>query len=327
MCANANIGLLDLSPDPGLAPSGGLAPFGTVYTTTIGYPPEALSTSHCFLDGWVAMKYSEIQHPHSYRVCGETSPYFSFPVDITTLDPAWSACRIDAYGGLDPPRALNKAAALISNPIPTRPDPGILAPLTAAPGSRAGITIASTTATSTAGCRTNSAPQTVSQPQRMPLNGAPAQADAENDQYNDEKYDLSHIVSHLAASFATTHQYSVARKSDRAMSDSSNYVLMWNTSSTPSTPLLSNQALRVDQGTSSDSNSPESASTVPEVKHESPASLRSGSKQSLGKIDRSKNDSNVEAFTGGCSGKINVMNKLRMAFVICMGFRAVAFAM
>ena len=333
LCANANIGLLDLSPDPGLAPSGGLAPFGTVYTTTIGYPPEALSTSHCFQDGWVAMNYYDLQHPHPYRVCGETSPYFSFPVDLTTLDPAWSACNIDAYGGLDPPRALTTAAPLTANPIEalvTKPDPGMLTPLTAAPGSRAGVAVASTMATSTAGSRTVYAPQKVPQPQNTPLNSDPAHADAENDQYRDEKYDLSHVGTHLAASSAATLQYSVARKSDRTVSDRSNYVLVGNTSSLPSKSLLSNQALRAaaeDQGTSSDTNPPEGASTVPEGKHDSPTSLLSGSEQGLNKIDISKNDSDVEAFTGGCSGERNVMKKLCMAFVICTGFRAVAFVL
>ncbi|CAD6574132.1 MAG: hypothetical protein ASARMPREDX12_006395 [Alectoria sarmentosa] len=291
LCANANIGLLDLSPDPGLAPSGGLAPFGTVYDTTIGYPPEALSTSHCFLDGWKAMNYYDIQHSHSYRACGETSPYFSFPVDITALDPAWSACKINSYGGLDPPRALDKAAGLISSLVKsttTRLDPAIVTPLPAAPGSR------------------------------------PAQADAENDRYKDENKDPSHVVTYLAASFATTHQLSVAPKSDRAVSDSSSGVLVWNRSSSPSTPLLSSQALRI---ASADSNSPKSASTVSEGKHASPASLLSGSQQGLGKIDKPNNDSDVVAFMGGGSGKMNVMNKLCVAFMICMGFRAIAFTM
>ena len=277
------------------------------------------------------MNYHDLQHSHSYRVCGETSPYFSFPGDITALDPAWSGCKINAYGGLDPPRALNKAANLMPNPINSRLEPSIRASLTAAPGSRAGIGIASTTATSTVGSRTTSVPQTVSRPLAMLLNGVPAQADVKNDQYNDEKSDPSDVVTHLAASSATTHQFGVAQNPDRAVSDSSNYVLAWNTSGTPSTPLSSSQALRVahgDQDTSYGSKSYEGTSTVSEGKHDSPTSLWSGSKQGLGKTYSSKNDSSeVEAFTGGCSGKRNVINKSGMAFVICMGFRAVAFVM
>ena len=41
----------------------------------------------------------------------------------------------------------------------------------------------------------------------------------------------------------------------------------------------------------------------------------------------SRNDFGVAAFNGGCSGNMNVVNKLCVAFMICMGFRAVAFAM
>ena len=277
------------------------------------------------------MSYYDLQHSHSYRVCGETSPYFSFPGDITALDPAWRGCAINVYGGLDPPRALNKAAGLMPSPIHTRLEPSILASSTAAPGSRAGIGIASTTATSTVGSRTTSVSQTVPRPLAMLLNGAPAQADVKNDQYNDEKSDPSDVVTHLGASSATTHQFGVAQNPDRAVSNSSNYVLAWNTSGTPSTPLSWSQALRVahgDQGTSYGSKSHECASTVSEGKHDPPTSLWSESKQGLSKTYISKNDSSeVEAFTGGCFGKRNVMNKSGLAFVICMGFRAVAFVM
>lgn len=74
-----------------MEPSGGPAPFGTIYTTAIGYPPKASSTSHCFLDGWIAMNYKALQHVHLYYECEGISLYFSILTGITTLDPAWSA--------------------------------------------------------------------------------------------------------------------------------------------------------------------------------------------------------------------------------------------
>ena len=278
----------------------------------IGYPPEALSTSHCFLDGWVAMNYTNIQNPPPYHECGETSPYFSFPADITLLDPAWSACKINAYGGFDPPRALNKAAALISNPVPSAtldPDPGTATSSSiAAPGSRAGLAYASATATSAGERRTGNAPQIVPRPHKVPIDATSAHTDIEDDQYNSKKDGLNRHV---------------AQESDRAMSDSSKCVHMGGVSCVPLKPLLVSQALRVASElprTSSDSDSPEGASTVVDGNHGSPTGFISGLNRSLNATGNADNNLHVEAFTGGCSGNENEMKRVCIAIVICMGF-------
>lgn len=324
LCANANIGLIDLSPDPGLAPSGGLAPFGPVYTTTIGYPPEALSNSHCFSDGWVAMNYTDIQHPPPYHECGETSPYFSFPVDLTTLDPAWGACKINAYGGFDPPRALNKAVALISIPA-TPTSPGLDEMVTtsiAVPGSRIGLAYASATAPSAAGSSTS---KKVPGRHKTSFDRVSAHKEDEDDPNKDE---VIEAVTHLAASFANIHASEPAQMPDQGFSDSSNRVVVCDSTCIPPTPLLSSQTRKFAsevQSANSDSNSPEGASIVVDGNDHPPASLLPAFKQNSGQFGRASNFSDVEAFMGGCSGKINGVNQLCVAIMICVGFRAFAF--
>ncbi len=255
------------------------------------------------------MNYTDIQYPPPYRECGETSPYFSFPADITLLDPAWSACKINAYGGFDPPRALNKAAALVSNPVPSAtldPDPGTVTTSIAAPGSRVGLASASATATSAGGRRTGNALQIVPRPHKMPFDVVSAHTDTEYDQYSSQKGGSSRYV---------------AQESDRTLSDSSKRVHVACVSSVPLEPLLVSQALKVVSelpGTSSDPNSPKSASIVVDGNRRSPTGFIPGLNQSLNATGKSDNTLYVEAFTGGCSGKENEMKKLCIALVICI---------
>lgn len=258
------------------------------------------------------MNYTNIQFSPQYRECGETSPYFSFPVDITLLDPAWSACKINAYGGFDPPRALNKAAALVSNPVATLdPDPGTVTTSIAAPGSRVGLTYASATATSIGVGRTGNAPQIVPRPHKVPFDAISAHTDTKYDQYSSQKDGSNRYV---------------AQESDRALSDSSNRAHVGCVSSVPLEPLLVSQALRVVSelpGTSSDPISPESASTGVDGIRRSPTGFIPGLNQSVNATGKANNILDVAA-SGGSSGKEKEMRRLYIALVMCIGFPAAA---
>lgn len=131
---------------------------GTPTNTTIGYPPDALSTSMC--DGppagfqlYTAINYTELQYPTGAQTQGTCEwrlgssgtprgPYLSIPTDINQVDPAWSSCSGAFEGSFDPPSALRKASAMVApTPAPLNgpsatPGPSITpvnAPPTATP--------------------------------------------------------------------------------------------------------------------------------------------------------------------------------------------------
>lgn len=112
---------------------------GKTYDTTIAYAPEALSTSQEieFYAGarfYTAINYTLLQYPTivtSYGPMQGTTPpiYFSLPMDLSLVDPAWTGCLPDEYGAFDPPRTLHAASALVS------PDAGAAPSPAASPGS------------------------------------------------------------------------------------------------------------------------------------------------------------------------------------------------
>ena len=124
---------------------------GTSYNTTIAYAPEALSTSQEseFFAGtrsYTAINYTLLQYPTivtSYGPMQGTTPsiYFSLPVDLSLVDPAWTGCLPDEYGAFDPPRTLHAASALVS------PDAGPVPSPAASPGSPIGPAHVTATAT------------------------------------------------------------------------------------------------------------------------------------------------------------------------------------
>lgn len=112
---------------------------GKSYNTTIAYAPESLSTSQEieFYAGtrfYTAINYTLLQYPTTLTSYGpfegKTPPiYFSLPVDLSLVDPAWAGCLPDEYGAFDPPRTLHVASALVSQDIGAEPSPA------ASPGS------------------------------------------------------------------------------------------------------------------------------------------------------------------------------------------------
>lgn len=158
----------------GLMASAAYDPFGEPLGTashdvTVGYPPNALSTSHCDLaytmsaQQYQPINYTELQYPppnsaltdcpHASGqpdVGGATynptasneagSPFFSIPGALNWVDPAWSTCIPVTYGVFDPPIALSKAsqmaaqtAAGASGPVAETAAPGSSATPNAAP--------------------------------------------------------------------------------------------------------------------------------------------------------------------------------------------------
>ena len=115
---------------------------GNPYDTTIAYAPEALSTSQEseFFAGtrlYTAINYTLLQYPTivtSYGPMQGTTPqiYFSFPTNLSLVDPAWTGCLPEEYGVIDPPRVLHAASALVS------PDAGVATSPVASPGSPIG---------------------------------------------------------------------------------------------------------------------------------------------------------------------------------------------
>jgi len=112
----------------------GTPPFGKLnYSTTIAYPPEALSTSQEseFFAGtrlYTAINYSQLQNPTKVTSHGPfqgstAQVYFSLPSDLSLVDPAWKGCFPDEYGAFDPPRTLEKATALVSQDPGAQPSP------------------------------------------------------------------------------------------------------------------------------------------------------------------------------------------------------------
>jgi len=117
---------------------------GKAYNTTIGYKPEDLSTSQCFLGQYKQINYTEMQypppnsmltdcyHPGEEMLSSEynnpslpsSSPIFSYPPGINLLISSWKSCTVSQLGAYDPPRTLNKATAMvpmISSPTPAAP--------------------------------------------------------------------------------------------------------------------------------------------------------------------------------------------------------------
>ena len=158
----------------GLMASAAYDPFGEPLGTashdvTVGYPPGALSTSHCNLaytmsaQQYHAINYTELQYPppnsaltdcphasgqpdvggaiYNPTASNEASnPVFSIPGALNWVDPAWSTCIPVTYGVFDPPKALSKAvqmaaqtAAGASVPVAETAAPGSSATPTAAP--------------------------------------------------------------------------------------------------------------------------------------------------------------------------------------------------
>ena len=124
---------------------------GKPYDTTIAYAPEALSTSQEieFYAGtrfYTAINYTLLQYPTIVTSYGPmqwmTPPiYFSLPMDLSLVDPAWTGCLPDEYGAFDPPRTLHAASALVS------PDAGAAPSPAASPGSPIGPAHVPATAT------------------------------------------------------------------------------------------------------------------------------------------------------------------------------------
>ena len=158
----------------GLKASAAYDPFGEPLGTashdvTVGYPPEALSTSHCNLaytmsaQQYQPINYTELQYPPPNSAITDcphasgqpdvggaiynpsasneaTNAFFSIPGALNWVDPAWSTCIPVTYGVFDPPKALSKAAQMVpqtaagaSGPFPETAAPGSSATPAAAP--------------------------------------------------------------------------------------------------------------------------------------------------------------------------------------------------
>ena len=158
----------------GLKASAAYDPFGEPLGTashdvTVGYPPEALSTSHCNLaytmsaQQYQPINYTELQYPPPNSAITDcphasgqpdvggaiynpsasneaTNAFFSIPGALNWVDPAWSTCIPVTYGVFDPPKALSKAAQMVpqtaagaSGPVAETAAPGPSATQAAAP--------------------------------------------------------------------------------------------------------------------------------------------------------------------------------------------------
>ena len=152
----------------GLKASAMYAPFGLplgsgVHDVTVGYAPEALSTSHCnqamyYMTGqsYAPINYTQLQYPPqnseitdcphnsgdpivgaaTYDPGGNniaTNAFFSVPGNLTWVDPAWSTCIPVTYGVFDPPRSL-KGEAVVVAPTPL---PAVVEPQAAVPAATA----------------------------------------------------------------------------------------------------------------------------------------------------------------------------------------------
>ena len=160
----------------GLMASAAYDPFGEPLGTashdiTVGYPPGALSTSHCDLaytmsaQQYQPINYTELQYPPPNRALTDcphasgqpdvggsiynptasneaSNPFFSIPGALNWVDPAWSTCIPVTYGVFDPPKKLSTASQMVAQTAA-----GASAPVaeTAAPGSSATPTAAPVT--------------------------------------------------------------------------------------------------------------------------------------------------------------------------------------
>ena len=132
----------------GLKASAAYQPFGLPiggksHDVTVGYPPEALSTSHCNMQysntaqAYQAINYTMLEYPppnSALTDCAHvsgvqdvgasyynpsasneaTSPVFSIPGPMNWVDPLWSTCIPVTYGVFDPPRKLEKASNMVA---------------------------------------------------------------------------------------------------------------------------------------------------------------------------------------------------------------------
>lgn len=121
---------------------------------TIAYPPNALSTGHCYHTNWSPINYTELYYPKpdyemvterqcsfslnpatvdsSYWLGGD--PLLSLPSDLWRVDPAWSTCTVGTgYGGYDPPIVLTRARSLVPGPSTTPTIATSISPQPAAP--------------------------------------------------------------------------------------------------------------------------------------------------------------------------------------------------
>ncbi len=158
----------------GLMASAAYDPFGEPLGTashdiTVGYPPNALSTSHCDLaytmsaQQYQPINYTELQYPppnsaltdcphasgqpdvggsiYNPTASNEASnPFFSIPGALNWVDPAWSTCIPVTYGVFDPPKKLSTASQMVAQtaagasvPVAESAAPGSSATPTAAP--------------------------------------------------------------------------------------------------------------------------------------------------------------------------------------------------
>ena len=158
----------------GLKASAAYDPFGeplgsASHDVTVGYPPEALSTSHCNMaytmsaQQYQPINYTELQYPPPNSALTDcphasgqpdvggaiynpsasneaTNAFFSIPGALNWVDPAWSTCIPVTYGVFDPPKALSKAVQMVpqtaagaSGPVAETAAPGSSATPAAAP--------------------------------------------------------------------------------------------------------------------------------------------------------------------------------------------------
>jgi len=106
---------------------------GSTYNTTIGYPPEALSTLIGAPDGGYSSTFSYPEPTSLFQSLNYTAfqqfwedpaqhpyerghPYLKMPPELTEVDPAWKSCVPAWYGSWDPPRALSGVTAMMPPP-------------------------------------------------------------------------------------------------------------------------------------------------------------------------------------------------------------------
>ena len=137
----------------GLEASAAYEPFGLPiggksHDVTVGYPPGAISTSHCNVQytntaqGYQPVNYTMLEFPppnSAITDCAHvsgvqdvggsyynpsasneaTNPFFSIPGPLNWVDPLWSSCIPVTYGVFDPPRKLSKASDMVApTPVP-----------------------------------------------------------------------------------------------------------------------------------------------------------------------------------------------------------------
>ena len=137
----------------GLEASAAYEPFGLPiggksHDVTVGYPPGAISTSHCNVQytntaqAYQPINYTMLEFPppnSAITDCAHvsgvqdvggsyynpsasneaTNPFFSIPGPLNWVDPLWSSCIPVTYGVFDPPRKLSKASDMVAlTPVP-----------------------------------------------------------------------------------------------------------------------------------------------------------------------------------------------------------------